>query len=164
MNPPARARRAAAMPAPGLAWATEQDPGPARVVLDTHIVLDLWVFQDPLCAPLRARLQAGPLRWLATAAMREELARVLHYPAIARRREALGLGAEAVLACFDRHAQRVPAAARAPLVCQDPDDQVFIDLAVAHQARLISKDRAVRALDRRLAALGVQVLPHWTPP
>ena len=46
---------------------------------------------------------------------------------------------------------------RAPCACSDPDDQVFIDLAVAHRARLVSKDRAVLAMRKRLAALGVAV-------
>jgi predicted nucleic acid-binding protein len=47
---------------------------------------------------------------------------------------------------------------RAPCVCKDPDDQVFIDLAVAQRARLISKDRAVLTMRKRLAAQGVTVL------
>ena len=44
-----------------------------KFVLDTNIVLDLWVFDDPQAVPLREALSAGALRWLATAAMREAL-------------------------------------------------------------------------------------------
>jgi predicted nucleic acid-binding protein len=40
---------------------------------------------------------------------------------------------------------------RAPCVCKDPDDQVFIDLAVAHGALLLSKDQAVLTMRKRLA-------------
>lgn len=129
-------------------------PG-APVVLDTNIVLDLFVFDDPRTAALRAALEAGTLHWLATAAMREELRRVLDYaqivPLLARR----ALDAQAVLARFDHHAQIVPDAAKASVTCKDPDDQRFIDLAVAHGARLLSKDKAVLCMIRRLDRLGV---------
>jgi predicted nucleic acid-binding protein len=59
------------------------------------------------------------------------------------------------LDCFDRHAHLVTAPARAALRCADPDDQKFIDLAVAHQAPLLSKDRAVLSMKKRLLAHGV---------
>jgi len=127
------------------------------IVIDTNIALDLLVFADPACAPLQAALDAGELRWLATAAMRDELARVLGYPQIVPRLAHCGRTSEAVLADFDRQAQQVGAAPRASVVCKDPDDQIFIDLAVAHRAPLRSKDRAVLALRKRLASLGVEV-------
>ncbi len=129
-----------------------------RIVIDTNIVLDLLVFDDPACMPLAAALDAGELRWHATAAMRDELARVLDYPLIARRLAHGGRSQAAVLAAFDLRTQPVhEAPARAGCVCSDPDDQIFIDLAVAHGARLLSKDRAVLALQKRLAVLGVTV-------
>jgi predicted nucleic acid-binding protein len=127
------------------------------IVIDTNVALDLLVFNDPASAPLQAALDAGELRWLATAPMRDELARVLGYPQIVPRLAFHGRTPEAVLADFDRQALRVAPAPRAPVVCKDPDDQIFIDLAVAHRAPLRSKDRAVRALRKRLAALGVEV-------
>ena len=46
-----------------------------QLVLDTNIVLDLLVFEDPQVRPLSDSLGAGELHWLATAAMREELSR-----------------------------------------------------------------------------------------
>jgi predicted nucleic acid-binding protein len=128
------------------------------IVLDTNIALDLLVFDDPACVPLAAALDAGELQWLATTAMRDELARVLGYPLVAARLAQNGRDAQGVLAAFDARVQRVDAApARAPCVCSDPDDQIFIDLAVAHRARLLSKDRAVLTMRRRLALLGVAV-------
>jgi putative PIN family toxin of toxin-antitoxin system len=132
-------------------------PG-AVVVVDTNIVLDLLVFDDPCWAPLRAALSAGELRWIATPAMRDELARVLGYPLIARRLAGDARAPEAVLAAFDAKAHVVDAVpARAPFVCKDTDDQMFVDLAVAQRAMLLSKDRAVLALRKRLATLGVEV-------
>jgi putative PIN family toxin of toxin-antitoxin system len=132
----------------------------APIVIDTNIVLDLLVFDDPCWAPLRAALAAGELRWLATAAMRDELLRVLGYPLIARRLEKDARQAQAVMAAFDAQVHTVAdVPARARFVCKDPDDQIFIDLAVAQAARLLSKDQAVLSMRKRLATLGVEVTP-----
>lgn len=129
------------------------------IVIDTNIALDLLVFDDPGCASLGAALAAGELRWLATAAMRDELARVLGYPLITARLAATGRDAGAVLAAFDARTEYVEGVPpRAACVCSDPDDQVFIDLAVVHRARLLSKDRAVLSMRKRLAPWGVEVL------
>lgn len=127
------------------------------VVIDTNIVLDIWVYQDPATPPLLQALKEGELRWLATLPMREELLRVLDYPHIALRRERDGLSAQDVLAHFDGLAQIQAVAPKAPYMCKDEDDQKFIDLAVAHQALLLSKDRQVLMLTNRLARLGVAV-------
>lgn len=126
-----------------------------QLVLDTNIVLDLLVFADPRVQRLSQALHAGDLRWLATAAMREELARVLRYPKIAPR-VAFHRGDDAaVLADFDRHARLVEPPPKAGVTCGDPDDQKFIDLAVAHRCTLLSKDREVLRMRKRLAALEV---------
>ncbi|MDH6592508.1 putative PIN family toxin of toxin-antitoxin system [Variovorax sp. TBS-050B] len=128
------------------------------VVIDTNIALDLLVFDNPECLPLAAALAAGELRWLATRAMRDELARVLGYPLIAARLARREMAAQAVLAAFDARVLMLDETPpRAPCVCKDPDDQVFIDLAVARRARLLSKDQAVLTMRKRLAAQGVVV-------
>jgi putative PIN family toxin of toxin-antitoxin system len=127
-----------------------------RVVLDTNIVLDLFVFRDGATAPLLQALQDGDLDWISTQPMRDELQRVLAYPQIVPRLAFYNLQAGDVLAAFDRHARIVDAAAKAPVSCSDADDQVFIDLAVAHQAWLLSKDQAVLSMQKRLLALGAR--------
>ena len=124
-------------------------------VLDTNIVLDLFVFNDPATLPLRQLLDAKAIRWIATPAMREELERVLSYPHITPRLAFHQLTPSHVLAQFDHHAQIEPAAPRASAICKDPDDQRFIDLAVARRATLLSKDHAVICMSKRLLALGV---------
>lgn len=129
----------------------------APIVLDTNIVLDIFVFDDEAVRALRAELEAGTRTWIATDAMRVELARVLGYPQIVPRLAFYDLSAADVLAAFDRMAHIVPAACKAPMTCKDPDDQIFIDLAIAHRARLLSKDGAVRALRKRLAPFGVEM-------
>ena len=127
------------------------------MVIDTNIVLDIWVYQDPATPVLLTALQEGTVQWLATPPMREELLRVLDYPHIAQRRERDGVSAADVLAQFDRLANIQAIAPKAPYVCKDEDDQKFIDLAVAHQALLLSKDKQVLRLTNRLARLGVAV-------
>ncbi len=126
------------------------------VVLDTNIVLDAFVFDDPAARPLKVALAAFQLQWVATKAMRDELARVLVYPKIVPRLAYYQVSAAHVLAQFDGQATLVDTAAKANVTCRDPDDQKFIDLAVAHQALLLSKDNAVLCMRKRLLALDVQ--------
>lgn len=130
--------------------------GRELVVLDTNIVLDLWVFRDAGAQALAQALEADRLHWLATRAMREELARVLGYAPIAARLAAGAIDAAEVLQQFDRYADRVEAPAPSSVRCADPDDQKFIDLAVWHRARLLSKDRAILCMQKRLLALGIK--------
>ncbi len=125
------------------------------MVIDTNVVLDLLVFRDPRSAELRAALEGNRLRWLATLPMRDELERVLDYPQLKPRLSHHGLSAETVLAAFDAWASLCPVAPKAPYTCKDLDDQKFIDLAVAYQAIVLSKDKAVLAMRKRLLKLGV---------
>ncbi len=129
---------------------------PRLLVLDTNIVLDAFVFSDAAALPLRGGLEDGSLQWIATPDMRIELARVLGYPQIVPRLAFYQLSADDVLGAFDRLARPVAAAPKAPVTCADPDDQKFIDLAVAHRCPLLSKDRAVLDMRKRLLALGVR--------
>jgi putative PIN family toxin of toxin-antitoxin system len=128
-----------------------------HIVLDTNIVLDVFVFNDPVAEPIRQALANNELNWLATQPMREELARVLAYPKIAARLAFYKLSADDVLTKFDQHARLVDIALKASMTCRDADDQKFIDLAVQHQALLLSKDRDVVSMKKRLLALGIRV-------
>ncbi len=129
---------------------------PRVVVLDTNIVLDLFVFQDVATLPLKSALADQTLHWLATEPMREELARVLAYPQIVKSLAHHALSASEVLGRFAAQANIVNVAAKASVTCRDPDDQKFIDLAVTYQALLLSKDKAVLCMKKRLLALAVQ--------
>ncbi|MES2414166.1 MAG: putative toxin-antitoxin system toxin component, PIN family [Pseudomonadota bacterium] len=127
------------------------------IVLDTNIVLDVFVFGDEAARPLRQSLEEKKLDWLATQHMRDELERVLAYPQIVARLAFCQLLAGDVMAVFDKHVHIVDVASKAPVTCSDADDQKFIDLAVAHRAALLSKDNAVTSMAKRLLALGVHV-------
>jgi putative PIN family toxin of toxin-antitoxin system len=132
-------------------------------VIDTNIVLDLWLFEDPATVPLRAALQCGRITHLATSSMREELARVLTYPHILKRMAKSNTQAQDILQRFDEHLLAAEPAAKAPCTCKDPDDQKFIDLAVAHAVPLLSKDAAILCMKKRLLQAGVLLNPAEIP-
>jgi putative PIN family toxin of toxin-antitoxin system len=131
------------------------------IVLDTNIVLDLFIFNDPRCADLRTALVSKGLQWTATQTMRDELERVLTYTHLQPRMAFYATTAAQVLAQFDTGVQLVDTAPRAFYVCKDADDQKFIDLAVQLRSALVSKDKAVLCMRKRLATLGALVLNQW---
>ena len=134
---------------------------PQTIVLDTNIVLDLWLYLDPATPALLEALTSKCVEWVATQAMRDELARVLAYPHIVLRMQKGRLVAEHLLAQLDRFARLVPVADRAPYVCKDLDDQKFIDLAYAYACALVSKDKVVLTMRNRLARAGVSVVSRF---
>jgi len=131
---------------------------PARpVVVDTNVALDLLIFSDPRTVPLRTLLAQRRLAWIATQVMRDELERVLAYPHIVQRMDYYRVDAAQVLAAFDAQVRLVEIAPKVAYVCKDADDQKFIDLAAAHRAVLLSKDKAVICMRKRLVNLGADV-------
>ncbi len=126
-----------------------------RVVLDTNVLLDLWVFADPAVAPLAAALAAGRLQPVRSAATDGELRAVLARPDF-------GLAAarqDALLADWRTRAEAVAAPPVTGLRCRDPLDQKFVELAVAAGAGfLVTRDRALLALARRARDRGIAVL------
>jgi len=127
---------------------------PRLAVLDTNVVLDWLLFGHPDGAVLDAAVTTGELRWIATQAMCDEFAHVLARGTLARWQP----DAAALKARWAAHCDVVPAPI-GPLGrprCTDPDDQKFIDLAASRTGcLLLSRDRAVLKLARKLSALGV---------
>ncbi len=126
------------------------------LVVDTNVVLDLWVFLDPGAAKITAATHSLEWRWIASQPMRDELARVLDYPHISARLQRNGITGLQVLAQYDAQVLLVACAPQASAICRDPDDQKFIDLAVLHAATLVSKDKAVLALKKKMTRLGAE--------
>ena len=126
-------------------------PEPRPVILDTNVVLDMLIFDDPHIPPIRELVAQGAVRWIADQAQRIELERVLHYSQIAPRVAFYGKTVAGVLAAFDAAVEYVPEAQKIRFTCTDPDDQHFLDLASAHKALLVSKDKAVLKLRKRVA-------------
>lgn len=131
---------------------------PRALVVDTNVVLDLFVFRDPGADAVGAAAISPQWLWVGSQAMRDELQQVLAYTQIAARMVSCGNTAMQVLAQYDARIRLVDAAPRSSTRCQDPDDQIFIDLAVQHRAALVSKDKAILNLKKRLAPLGVRAL------
>ncbi len=137
---------------------------PRVAVLDTQIVLDWLVFRDPSTVPLASALEKGSLRWLTTQAMRDELEHVLDRGVAASWKP----DRTAIAQTFERLAERVEGRIPAgpPLQCSDPDDQMFIDLALATGVHwLFTRDRALLRLARRARSRGVVVIRpvDWNP-
>jgi len=130
-----------------------------RVVLDTNVALDWLLFADPAAARLAADITAQRVQWIYCAAMHREWADVVARPLSDRwerpRRQALAHGIE-------RHARRVEGActpAHSTLTCSDRDDQMFVDLALAHRARwLVTRDRALLKLAAGALRLGLSIV------
>jgi putative PIN family toxin of toxin-antitoxin system len=121
-----------------------------RVVLDTNVCLDLFVFHDPRCARLLAALDSGAVLAVTSEECRDEWLRVLQYPQ-------LNLDP----AARETATVRFDAVVHSPLLlsegdvakpprCRDADDQKFLDLAVRAQARwLLTRDDHLLVLSRR---------------
>lgn len=128
---------------------------PAAAVLDTNVLLDLWLFRDPVVEPLRAALAAGVLQAFRSPATDAEFAEVLGRPelfSIAPERQTLLLGA------WQAAATPAEATQSAPWVCRDPLDQKFLDLAVSVRAGwLITKDRDLLKLARKARREGLLI-------
>jgi predicted nucleic acid-binding protein len=125
-------------------------PSPLPLVLDTNVVLDMLVFDDPFVRPLVHALAAGEVSAWADEDTLRELELVLAYPTFA-------LEEAARRAAYDRYRGLVrlaPLEAHAPLPplprCRDRDDQKFLVLtARAGAAWLVSKDKRVLSLADR---------------
>lgn len=124
-------------------------------MLDTNVWLDLLVFDDARCARLAAALRDGSVIAVANAATSAEFERVLAYPALALD-DARRAGAMASFVSMTRALEVDPVAQ--PPRCRDPDDQVFVDLALAVGAdALLSRDDELLRLAPRLRRHGIEV-------
>lgn len=130
-----------------------------RIVLDTNVVLDWLLFDEPLCRPLARHVETGALHWISSMAMRDELAQVLQRPMLQQWKP----DCVRILSVFDAHSTALDASITShsaiALRCRDADDQKFVDLARAAGARwLVSRDRAVLDLAKRARPLGLEIL------
>lgn len=128
---------------------------PAKpIVIDTNVLLDLFVFQDPRWSELLGAIESGEVRAITRADCRDEYLAVLRYPHLpldeaGRARAAERFDALLQLVAPDERHVRLP-------VCTDRDDQKFMELARDAGARvLVTKDKALLKLGRRTAREGL---------
>jgi uncharacterized protein len=139
-----------------------------RLVLDTNVALDVFVFRDPACERLMDALRRGEVAAVVDEACRAEWLAVLEYPVFGLTQAAR----DAAMVAFDRWVALLPAVAPRTDIklprCADPDDQKFLELAFAAGAQcLLSKDKALLQLARRTAREGwfrILCPSAWEPP
>ena len=136
-----------------------------RVIIDTNVCLDLFVFHDPRWAPLLAALEAGAVEAVTRDDCRNEWLRVLDYPHLpldeaSKQQAATRFDALIVRIAPTPHATPLP-------ICTDRDDQKFLELARDAEAQcLITKDKALLKLARKTARAGLFAIvkPESWPP
>ena len=112
------------------------------VVFDTNVLLDLFVFNDFRAIHLKQALLDRKIDAIATTKTLEEFADVISRPlfslATVDQEKILQHWASLARILDDKNI------VQSPWKCQDPDDQVFLDLAyTARPCTLISKDNEV---------------------
>ena len=127
---------------------------PNRIVLDTNVCLDLFVFNDPRSAALEAVLQSASVQAVTREDCRNEWLLVLAYPQFAldlQQRVVCAARFDALITCFAADDTGANVVARTPLPrCKDTDDQKFLEAARdTGAAVLLTKDKALLTLAGR---------------
>ena len=135
-----------------------------RIVLDTNVCLDLFVFRDPRWQHLLSAMQQDQVECVTSSSCRMEWTLVLNYKKLALTE----IQQQTLLAEFDSLIQVTPdvePTIKLP-VCRDKDDQKFLVLAHAAQADfLITKDKALLKLARKTTRLDLFTIASpetWT--
>jgi putative PIN family toxin of toxin-antitoxin system len=129
-------------------------PVPKKVVIDTNVCLDLFVFNDPRWTKLVAAIESGEIEAVTRSDCRDEFNIVLHYKHLPLDDDSRPLAT----ARFDALIKVVaPEESSIKLpVCSDKADQKFLEIARDAGAEvLITKDKALLKLARRLAREGM---------
>jgi putative PIN family toxin of toxin-antitoxin system len=130
---------------------------PKRIVLDTNVCLDLFVFRDPRWNLLLDALKEGRVEAVTRHDCRTEWLIVLEYPHLPLDSASkLQSAAEfdMFINCVSQEEPSVDAI-RLP-VCKDRDDQKFLEIARDASAEiLITKDKALLKLAKRTAKAGL---------
>jgi uncharacterized protein len=128
----------------------DKEKSPAfRVVLDTNVLLSVFVFADSRYAAMRRALEDGAWLALTDARCLHEFRRVLAYDMF-KLDAAAQAAAYAAYAALARTAASDPAGSVVLPLCKDPDDQKFLELARDGGAQiLVTSDKALLKLARR---------------
>lgn len=129
--------------------------GAPQAVLDTNVLLDFWVFEDPHAVALRDAVEQGRVGALRSAACVDELSEVLARPKL----NVDGAARCEILRRWHALATPVALVFAAPYACTDPHDQKFLDLAHTVGADwLVTKDKALLKLARRALHGGLRIV------
>jgi putative PIN family toxin of toxin-antitoxin system len=140
---------------------------PKRVVLDTNVCLDLFVFRDPRWSALHNALNSGALEAITRDDCRMEWQIVLRYPHLKlddENRVRVAEEFDALIRCTPIQ-EATPEQVKLP-ICKDKDDQKFLELARdSAAATLITKDKALLKLAgkaRRNGLFAIMTPEAWT--
>lgn len=123
---------------------------PLRVVLDTNVLVSLYVFADSRFAPLRVRIEDGRWQAITSEACLGEFRRVIAYPMFSLTEAQQSGALAAYVARALGHDGVSPAVAATLPRCSDRDDQKFLELARDSRSELlITADKALLRLARR---------------
>jgi putative PIN family toxin of toxin-antitoxin system len=139
-----------------------------RIVLDTNVCLDLFVFRDPRWSALLQAMQDGSVQAITRTDCRMEWQLVLDYPHLKvdeGQKPAIKQQFDQLIVCVapptSMNMIKLPQ-------CTDRDDQKFLELALQAGADvLITKDKALLKLAKKTARAGLFtiVAPQgWIPP
>lgn len=119
------------------------------VILDTNVVLSLWMFEDPALVRLRTAIEGGTLQPFTREDCLTELTRVLAYSQFKQPPERqLDIAARYRARCMLIDAPEHPACELPN--CLDRDDQKFLEVARDSGAHaLLSRDKLVLKLGKR---------------
>lgn len=137
------------------------------VVIDTNILLELFVFQDPAVEKLREQMQTHQVIVVVCQRMEDEFSSVIARDKFGPQTR-FGLSAERqgeLLGLWRSFTTQVSSESieRSPWRCKDQDDQIFLDLAFTLKpAWLISKDHQVLKFRKRAARDGVIITSVYT--
>jgi len=131
-----------------------------HIVLDTNILLDIFVFEDIRADRLRNAVLNRQIKTYSNKTSVEELRDVISRPLFTlekgRQAEIMGQWQSLSQSIEDVKLEA------APWKCQDPDDQVFLDLAfTVRPSILISKDNAVLKLATQALKEGVWITADY---
>ena len=130
------------------------------IILDTNILLDIFVFKDVRADRLRNAVLNRQIKTYSNQTSVEELRDVISRPLFAleegRQAEIMGQWQSLSQSIEDLKLEA------APWKCQDPDDQIFLDLAfTVRPSILISKDNAVLKLATQALKEGVWITADY---
>jgi uncharacterized protein len=131
-----------------------------RVVLDTNILLDLFYFKDKSVEYLYKCLKNQAIEAYTCENIWDEFTEVLMRKPFLQSTEAVNLLRNTYQ---DLLIWRAPSPS-ATIKCSDPDDQIFIDMAIELAPSLIiTKDNDLLKIRKRLFTHGVETLKTYDP-
>ena len=131
-----------------------------RLVLDTNVILDLLVFQDPAAEVIQTVLDAKLVDAVRTEASMLELMDVIQRPNFKLSKEQQQI----ILKQWESSSRLLKNSAiePAPFTCRDLDDQVFINMAYSiRPALVLSKDLRVLELGTIAQRHGVEITSDY---